>query len=684
MATGDGPPLSMRPFPVADKSPKSLADFIARVNALPGGFRSVTETSLEEELDARRDGTTTGGGGEDAAHHDDVDMSDDANADDEEDDEEDTAAKDPMTARMEVLKNIDIASNTAMLTLDSLSLLLSKHNPTQASLTLSQQLRELVGIGTMGADRLDDANTTPAKTRDCEAVAVGWTLMEISRTRDAAEDAAAFLGAEMAAEGRYWEGVMGVRQAGWSVCRVPGGSGDAAGLGVRFGFSEAAPEFQRNGLAPIRRGDDGVAWLDMGRLGGTPERLVVTYERGGRVVGRAASQQLHDDEEEEEEAGGLQARVLGARNTIFAQELWHELTREARSLAAYDVHPDDEKRLVCVVDADTRIIVELLPASSSAAQPQPDDDDDENLPENTTAEAISLALHILLTYAHRCNELLRIRPLPPHVPRTRGQHVHTLLRPIIARLLYARSAASATQLVGNLIQTLRRAGVTDSSFTLCTPQPTVADFAAGAGAGPNQPSVAVSLVRHMLQPTDFALDVALLPGVSFSVRGRTYLVPVTATYYHVLAPAGAALHALCAPYPDGYPDLAALADYLCVLVARALAAHYLRRRRAAEAAAAGDSAAAAAVEEEEEEEEEEKGQAWVLGALGTRIRHARDHDRPQLEFAVVRDTAAEGEDGGAAALRLTASTDGQSWTWSSSSENSAKETLEAVVDKVLQ
>ncbi|KAM3466088.1 hypothetical protein NHJ6243_001165 [Beauveria neobassiana] len=721
MATGDGPPLSMRPFPVADKSPKSLADFISRVNALPGGFRSVTETSLEEELDARRrrDGTTTGGGEEDAAQDDDVDMSDDANAEDEEDDDEDTAAKDPMTARMEVLKNIDIASNTAMLTLDSLSLLLSKHNPTQASLTLSQQLRELVGIGTMGADRLDDANTTPAKTRDCEAVAMGWTLMEISRTRDAAEDAAAFLGAEMAAEGRYWEGVMGVRQAGWSVCRVPGGGGGsgsgsgsdahAPGLGVRFGFSEAAPEFQRNGLAPIRRGDDGVPWLDMGRLGGTPERLVVTYERGGKVVGRAASQELHDDDDDDE-AGSLQARVLGARNTIFAQELWHELTREARSLAAYDVHPDDEKRLVCAVDADARIIVELLPASTSAAQSQPDahddaHDDDENLPENTTAEAISLALHILLTYAHRCNELLRIRPLPPHVPRTRGQHVHTLLRPIIARLLYARSARSATQLVGNLVQTLRRAGITDSSFTLCTPQPTVADFAA-ANTGPNQPSAAVSLVRHMLQPTDFALDVVLLPGggggggggggddgdddqgVSFTVRGRTYLVPVTATYYHVLAPAGAAVHALCAPYPDGYPDLAALADYLCVVAARALAAHYLRKRRAATAtaAAAATAAATATAGGLEEEEDKDKGQqTWVLGALGTRIRHARDIDRPQLEFVVERDTAAteEGRDSSAAALRLTVSTDGQSWTWTSSSDNSAKETLEAVVDKVL-
>ncbi|KAJ6786279.1 hypothetical protein PWT90_00819 [Aphanocladium album] len=654
MATGDGPPLSMRPFPVADKSPKNLADFIARVNALPGGFRAVTETSLEDEIRVRNETN-----GEDGSQ--DVDMSDG----EDDDDEEDASAKDPFAARMEVLKNIDIASNTAMLTLDSLSLLLSKQNPTQASLTLSQQLRDMVGIGSMGADKLDDANTTPAKTRDQEEVAVGWTLMEINRTRDAAEEATAFLTAEMAAEGRYWEGVMGIRQAGWSVCRVPQ---ERHALGVRFGFSEAAPEFKRNSLAPIRRGDDGVARLDIGRLGGTPERLVVTVERGGKVVGRAAPQELGGGGGDDED---LEARVLGARNTIFAQELWHELTREARSLAAYDVRPDDEKRLVCDIDADSRIVVELLPVSTCQEQQQQQQQQQESLPENTTAEAISITLHILLTYAHRCNELLRIRPLPPHIPRTRGQQIYTLLRPIIARLMYARNVVACAELVGGLTRSLRSAGLSDATtFTLRTPQPTAADL---ASAGPNQPSAAVNLVRTMLQPTDFAVDVRLLPDVSFAVRGRTYLVPVTATYYHVLAPPDAAIHQICAPYSDGYPDVKALADYLCVASARALAAHYLARRKTA---AAGED-------------------AWALGVHRTRIRNMQDLDKPQLAFTVEAGAAEGG------ALRLTvssvpgtaASSDGdapapakagQSWTWTSVKDDSAKETLDAVVDQVLK
>lgn len=134
-----------------------------------------------------------------------------------------------------------VAGNTAMLTLDSLSLLLSKQNPTQAGVTLSQQLRELVGIGTIGADKLDDSNVTPEKTEDQSNIALGWTLMEINKTRDAAEEASTFLQREVAAEGKYWEEVVAVQKSGWSISKVPH---ERHTLGVRFGFSE--------GMSPTR------------------------------------------------------------------------------------------------------------------------------------------------------------------------------------------------------------------------------------------------------------------------------------------------------------------------------------------------------------------------------------------------------------------------------------------------
>lgn len=539
MSSADGPPpLSLRPFPVADQKPKNLAEFIARVNAQPGGFRAVTEAKLREELKNSESS--------DGAADEDEDMSSDAGPENE------VAEKDPNVARMEVLKNIDIAGNTALLTLDSMSLLLSKQNPTQAGMTLSQQLREMVGIGTLGADRLHDSNVTPAKTKDQEAVAMGWTIMEINKTRDSAEDAAAFLEKEIAAESRYWEDIVSVKKAGWSVCKVPQ---ERHTLGVRFGFSEATPEFKNSGLAPMRRGDDGSTDLDFGRLGGVSEALVVTYERDGKVIGRSTTRSASED-------GSLESRILEARNTIFSQELWHELTKESRSLAAYDVKPQG-KRLTCQADDKTRITLELLPLESCPSH-------DQDLPENGLAEKTSMVLHILLSYAHRYNELTRIRPVPPHISRAARQQSYALLRPVLARTMYLKNIEESTQYVGLLVKTLQKAGL-PSSVVLRTAQATASD---PGPRGPNQLSASQTLVRNLLQTQDFTLEVTIVPGVSFIIRARAFSFPVTATYYYILLPPSSPLPALCPPWADGYPSVQALGDYLRTAISRVLTNHF--------------------------------------------------------------------------------------------------------------
>lgn len=137
--------------------------------------------------------------------------------------------------RHKLIFSRSIAGNTAFLTSDFLSLLISKQNPTQAGVTLSQGLREIAGIGTMGFDKLDDPTVSPTKAKDHEDVAVGWTIMKVNKTRDAAEEACKFLQKEIAAEGRYWDEIVAVQKNGWSISRVPK---ERHTLGVRFGFSE--------------------------------------------------------------------------------------------------------------------------------------------------------------------------------------------------------------------------------------------------------------------------------------------------------------------------------------------------------------------------------------------------------------------------------------------------------------
>ncbi|KAF4452227.1 calcium channel yvc1 [Fusarium austroafricanum] len=621
MAPGDdNQPLSLRPPPVADRKPQNIAEFIARVNAQPGGFRAISEAELKEEI-AQKDAKNGD------AQDKDLDMAD-GHEDDEDEDQD--ALRDLQEVRMEMLKNLDIAGNTALLTLDFLSLLISKQNPTQAGVTLSQGLREMVGIGTMGADKLDNPPITPAKVQEQESIALGLTLMQTDKARDAAESASSFLQAEVTAEGRFWEDIASVQKTGWSISRVPQ---DRHTLGVRFGFSEAAPEY-RNSLAPMRRGDDGTVQLDCGRLGGISERVVATFERNGQVTGRSALPAETTAE------APLEEHVLEARNTIFSQELWHELTREARTLAAYDVKPNGS-RLICDIDpaSKSRVILELVPLGSQASL-------DNTLPDNHVAETISLALHILLSYAHRQNELTRTRPMPPHISRSRGQQTHALLRPIIARLMHHHNVQVVTSHIGALVKSLQRAGI-PSRFVLHTP-PISSTDSDPANQGPNQLASSQTVIRNMLQPIEFNIRLTILPNVTFTVRGRTFHFPVTATYYSVITPPNSPLSSVCAPYRDGYPDPKALADYLGTATTRLLVEHYLSSLSA----------------------------PWCRTIQGNVIGNANNEDF-KLSFAVTE----------APALRVKSISliDGklvcQEWTWS---DDTTQKPLQEIVDEEIQ
>lgn len=305
------------------------------------------------------------------------------------------------------------------------------------------------------------------------------------------------------------------------------------------------------------RGHDGSADLDFGRLGGVSEALVVTYEKDGKVIGRSTTRPSSDDE-------SLEARVLEARNTIFSQELWHELTKESRSLAAYDVKPEGRK-LACQIDERTKITLELLPLESC---PSPEQD----MPENGLAEKISMALHILLSYAHRYNELMRIRPIPPHISRSSRQQSYALLRPVLARTMYLKNVEESMQYIGLLVRTLQKAGI-QSSFILRTTQTNASD---PNSRGPNQLSTSHTLVRNLLQTQDFTIELTILPDISLTIRGRSFSFPVTATYYYILLPPSSPLPAMCPPWSEGYPSVQALGDYLRTAIVCILTNHFVK------------------------------------------------------------------------------------------------------------
>lgn len=51
--------LSLRAWPTEDTNAESLSSLIARINEQRGGFRNITEQSLEEEIRAQEAGEST-------------------------------------------------------------------------------------------------------------------------------------------------------------------------------------------------------------------------------------------------------------------------------------------------------------------------------------------------------------------------------------------------------------------------------------------------------------------------------------------------------------------------------------------------------------------------------------------------------------------------------------------------
>lgn len=443
-----------------------------------------------------------------------------------------------------------------MLALDFVSLLLTKEDAAQAGMSLSPTLRDLVGFGVLGADKLAKSNITEARLQDHKTVATGWKFADIDRTVDSLLTSATRLQNEMTVEAKYWGEVLAVSEKGWTITHVPN---EPQNLGVRYGFSEAAQDFRNTSLAPMRRSEDGSVELDCGTILGESKRLLVTLEKDGRVVGRSSLPKPLP------EGAPLADIVLEARNTIFAQELWHEMNREGRLLLSYGVCIKDGA-LSYRIDKKLRIVFSLHPLEQN-----PDEQPWHSLPEDYRAEALSAALHQLLAYAHRVNNQRRSRTNPRNRTQIAAIQPYQILRPVLAHLQHEKSVEEITRFISDLTTILQSTGITTAMFKLNEP-PIAPNFGASRVSAPE------ALIMTLLRPLECQFEVNITPEARLLIHCQTALKAFISTTFQIyfLPPASGEMSLLQAIYPpsefsnrDGYmlPDLK---YYLQQAVARVL------------------------------------------------------------------------------------------------------------------
>ncbi|KAK0613101.1 subunit 17 of mediator complex-domain-containing protein [Bombardia bombarda] len=388
-------PLSLQPRGPRNRGLQSIAEFIQRINAEPGGFRELNEDDLRQSLATAEP--------DDQGADDDVDMLEEGS------EPEEAALKEVnlLAARDELQQNILTAQGTALLTLDFISLLLSKEIPSQNAATISTELHNMVGAGVLGATVLwAPTPLTRSRVPEDKMMAIGKRLIEINKAADTALSAAERLRKEIILETKYWAEVLAVSEKGWSAFRLPQ---EPHTMGVKYGFSNAAPDFRAHSVAPMRRAEDGTVRLECGRLGGDSKRLRVTITRNATVVGQSSLPlPLPED-------APLEDRVREARDTIFAQELWHELNREGRNLLSNNVRLE-KSAVTYAADSATTIAFQLVPSdrgdSRSVQNPGSEDDIAETI-NLGSPPPYSLLLPVITYYQHektiqRCMDFLSV------------------------------------------------------------------------------------------------------------------------------------------------------------------------------------------------------------------------------------------------------------------------------------
>ncbi|RDL41560.1 uncharacterized protein BP5553_01539 [Venustampulla echinocandica] len=539
-------PISLKPKPLRPTEP-TLPTLIQRINFERGGFHNISEESLRQEI--AEAGRTGSRGGEKGTTDEEEEDEEDDDDDGEDGEEEPDRMKELMKAREEILGQIDGAYQSAAYALDFVSLLLSKDTPVQASLSMSPALKELVGTGTMGADKIQASRVDANQKADNKRIAKGWKVQNLNKAVDTIVDSATRLEKEIETETKYWEQVLSVSNKGWAICRIPS---EKQTLGVRFGFPEAAPNFRNQSLAALRRNPDGTIYIEQGITNAEPQTLRVRIQVNQTDTGSSSlSKPAAAD-------APVESLILQARNTIFNTELWQELNREARGLGAFGVR-GIEDTLTLPLSPSKTIVLDLVPlADSSTILPQPDD---------SIAEGICLSLHILLSFAHRHNHRRRTQPPPPISNQKRPNPPYSLLRPLITRLNHQQSNSSLNSLLSSLCSAL--------SSTKIYPAPSY-KITHSSPQAPPIPNVSTSelTVIALTDRLESIANFVITPTTTITIACRSLQVPLAGTSFHLSLNAESPLTTTCVA-PPVLGHISAVEEYILYATSCALASNII-------------------------------------------------------------------------------------------------------------
>jgi mediator of RNA polymerase II transcription subunit 17, fungi type len=463
----------------------SLETRVRQIESQKGTFRTVTEKSLLVDIGKAKSG--------------DAEVLPDSEDHEVDDESPETKQKKLWEAREEMIKQLLRGQNETLTALDSISLLLSKYPKTQAlaKLSMSPALSSAVPDSTLDAQKV---RTTQLSTlaKQSESLYLGYKLDGLNKAIDKINSARARLDDQASNESAFWKQVADISAQGIVVSRLPR---DSRTIGVHFGFPEAAPKFRNRGFAVLRTDQDGQLLLDQAVVAAKRYSVRVTKFQDDRVTGRSRVSADHSG------VMTLAATVASLRRSLFEEELFFELGREARAIANQGVAIVG-KTITADIIGGQKMEIELVDSSEQSTHIKSEEDD--------LVDAMVLCLRGLLSKGHEQSLARRSQPPAPLVPKAAPVPEYALLRPLLSHMRQQSLVAALRGYCESVKAIMDTAGL---AYRVSCSSAMSVEHAAG-----KQHHREIFL-STLLAPADSNIQIALPTKRLFEVNIRTHLAP---------------------------------------------------------------------------------------------------------------------------------------------------------------
>lgn len=306
---------------------------------------------------------------------------------------------------------------------------------------MSAPLKEAAPIGSLVAKVLEEKPIPPPIRGQLVSVSQGWRSEGFRSASEKLSAASSRLETEADRESQFWHQVADLRTKGWPISRLPR---DRKAIGVHFGFPEAAPQFRDRGFALLLQAADGSVGLDARSLAGKGRRLAVYIARDGVRTGA-----YHFLNPDTSESSDIDQQLTNHRDSLFEEELFYEICREARFVANQGIATRAQTVEIDVGDYKVLLV-------SSDAQDVTVSTNDQD---NSNANFVAMSLRLLLNAAHEQSVNRRSQKAPPMTPRARPKSEYALIRPIMTHLRHHAEVGAFWNKCQALLRSFQKAGL---------------------------------------------------------------------------------------------------------------------------------------------------------------------------------------------------------------------------------